>query len=135
MSIWPFGDIVKEVGQSVRQVLPDERGNRELDLRELEITQKENLAQIDLNKQEASHANLFVAGWRPFIGWTGGAAIGYTFIGAPLLTQLFGLDLPDIDVGELSMIVLSMLGIGAMRTYEKTRGVATSVNGNVPRPV
>lgn len=135
MSVWPFGSIVEEVGKTVRQVLPNELEKRELDLREQEIDQKTQLAQIEVNKTEASHANLFVAGWRPFIGWCGGIGIGYSFILAPLLDQLFGLGMPDMDVGELMVLVLSMLGVGAMRTYEKTRGVATSVNGTVPVPL
>lgn len=135
MANWPFGNIVEEIGKTARQVLPNELEKRRLDLEETEILQRTDLAQIDVNKTEATHANLFVAGWRPFIGWTGGVALGYAFIGRPLFEQLFGLQMPDMDIGDLTMIVLSMLGIGAMRTYEKTRGVATSVNGRVPKPV
>lgn len=135
MANWPFGSVIEEVGKTVRQVLPNELEKRKLDLEETEILQRGDLAQIDVNKTEATHANLFVAGWRPFIGWTGGAAMAYSFIVRPLLDQLFSLPMPEIELGDLTMIVLSMLGIGAMRTYEKTRGVATSVNGTVPRPM
>lgn len=135
MANWPFGAVIEEIGKTARQVLPNELERRRLDLEETEILQRADLAQIDVNKTEATHANLFVAGWRPFIGWTGGVALGYSFVARPLLDQLFGLQMPDMDIGDLTMIVLSMLGIGAMRTYEKTRGVATSVNGRVPKPV
>ena len=44
-----------------------------------------NLAQIDLNKQEAAHKSMFVAGWRPFVGWTCGVALAYQFVIAPFL--------------------------------------------------
>ena len=59
----------------------------------------------------------------------------YQFIVSPLLEQLCGLKMPEMDLGDLIMIVVSMLGIGGMRTYEKTKGVATSVNGKVPVPM
>lgn len=138
----PWGDIIREIGQTVRQVIPNPEAQREFDLKMLELAaqaeERDNhimLAQIDVNKTEATHANLFVAGWRPFIGWTGGAALVYSFIVRPMLEQLFKLPMPELDLGDLIMIVTSMLGIGAMRTFEKTRGVATSVNGTVPRPV
>ena len=86
-------------------------------------------AQIDVNKAEAASPSLFVAGWRPFVGWTCGAAFAYKFVLAPALA--FGLaaaghpvELPVLDFTEMSTVLLGMLGIGGLRTFEKIKGVA-----------
>lgn len=138
----PWTDIITQIGAAVRQVLPDPRAQAEFDLKwgklAAQAEQRENdmaLAQVEVNKTEATHANLFVAGWRPFIGWTGGVALGYTWILSPLLKMIFGLDeLPALAPDEIYPIIIGMLGLGTMRTVEKMRGVATSVNGRTPVP-
>lgn len=85
------------------------------------------LGQIEINKAEAANTSLFVAGWRPFIGWICGASLGFKYIGGPLLLlllQAFGrtATLPDLGTGELLALMVPMLGLGAMRTYEKVKG-------------
>ena len=88
------------------------------------------MAQIEVNKTEAQHASIFVAGWRPAVGWICGLALAWNFIAQPLLAWgafLFGVDLssaPRLDVGELMTVLLGMLGLGGLRTYEKRVGVA-----------
>ena len=87
-----------------------------------------NLAQIDLNKQEAAHQSMFVAGWRPFVGWTCGVALAYHFLIAPLLgfmLVLYGIDtpMPEFEFSQLSTILMGMLGLGTLRSYEKMKGV------------
>ncbi len=85
------------------------------------------LGQIELNKAEAASQSLFVAGWRPFIGWVCGGAYAYTFVIQPFLVfalTAFGLtlnasQLPHLDWSELSFVLFGLLGLGAMRTYEK----------------
>lgn len=86
-------------------------------------------AQIAVNQVEAASSNLFVAGWRPFIGWTCGAAFAYKFVLAPaaafaLTAAGHPIDLPVLDFTEMSTVLLGMLGIGALRTVEKVKGVA-----------
>jgi len=89
------------------------------------------MGQIELNKVEASSQRLFVAGWRPAIGWVCVGAYAYTFVGQPLLvffltTLGIHLDiaqLPRLEMGELSAVLFAMLGMGGMRTYEKVKGV------------
>jgi len=83
-----------------------------------------NKAQLEVNKVEAGHTSLFVAGWRPFIGWTCGVALCYHFVLQPFLTFLlfsFGqpMDLPQFDMSTLTTILLGMLGLGGMRSFEK----------------
>lgn len=87
------------------------------------------MAQTDINKAEAQHRSIFVAGWRPFIGWTCGVALAYHFVVAPLI--LFGAgwagaeipDLPKFDMDSLMTVLLGMLGLGGMRTFEKAKGL------------
>ena len=88
-----------------------------------------NLAQIDLNKQEAAHKSMFVAGWRPFIGWVCGVALAYHFVLSPLITfgfSIAGFDkqLPVFDFSQLSTILMGMLGLGGLRSYEKIKKVS-----------
>ena len=87
------------------------------------------LAQIDVNKEEAKHRNVFVAGWRPFIGWTCGVALAWHFVAAPMVmfvSAYVGVNLPELpvfDMDSLMTVLLGMLGLGGLRTYEKQKGI------------
>ena len=91
--------------------------------------QEAMLAQLEINKAEAASGSLFKGGWRPFVGWTCGIAFAYHFVLQPLLIFIFayaGLktpDLPQFDVGTLLPVLGGMLGIGGLRSYEKTKGL------------
>ena len=87
------------------------------------------VAQIEVNKTEAAHQSLFVAGWRPMLGWV--CALGFTvnFLIAPLGTFLAGLAghaivFPMADLSNMMPVLLGMLGLGGLRTYEKVQGVS-----------
>jgi hypothetical protein len=85
--------------------------------------------QADVNAAEAHHASVFVAGWRPFVGWTCGAAFAYHYIVQPLFLFLAALDgralqLPAFSMESLLTVLLGLLGLGGLRTYEKFKGVA-----------
>ena len=87
------------------------------------------MAQILTNREEAKHRSIFVAGWRPFIGWTCGIALAYHFIFAPLI--VFGVawsgseipEIPAFDMDSLMTVLLGMLGLGGMRSFEKAKGL------------
>lgn len=86
-------------------------------------------AQIAVNQAEAANTSIFVAGWRPFIGWTCGAAFAYKFVLAPAVAFAMTaaghpIELPVLDFTEMSTVLLGMLGIGGLRTLEKIKGVA-----------
>ena len=88
-----------------------------------------NLAQVEVNKVEAASKSMFVAGWRPFVGWTCGVALLYHFLLLPLLHFILRatgneVELPEFDFSHLSTILMGMLGLGGLRTYEKLRGVS-----------
>lgn len=85
--------------------------------------------QLEINKAEATHRSVFVSGWRPFVGWTCGVALAWHFVLAPLLVFIFaylGADLPKLptfDMDSLMTVLLGMLGLGGLRTYEKKAGL------------
>lgn len=85
-----------------------------------------NKAQLEVNKVEAGSTSLFVSGWRPFVGWTCGVALCYHFVLQPFLTFVlysFGqqITLPTFDMGTLTTILMGMLGLGGLRSYEKVK--------------
>ena len=81
------------------------------------------LAQIGVNKQEAAHKSLFVAGWRPFIGWVCGSAMGFNYLAVPI-ANAFDAGLVPLDATLMYPVLLGMLGMGGMRTAEKVQGVS-----------
>ena len=93
------------------------------------IADKQAIAQIQLNSVEAAHQSLFVAGWRPAVGWVCALAMLLNFILIPFINlgmefagQDIRLDLIEMDT--MMPVLLSMLGLGGMRSYEKARNVA-----------
>ena len=78
--------------------------------------------QLEVNKVEAAHKSLFVSGWRPAIGWICGLALLYSTILAPILGIWF--TVPPVDSSLLNSVLMGMLGLGAMRSYEKKNNVA-----------
>jgi len=87
------------------------------------------LSQLEINKAEAASGSLFKGGWRPFVGWVCGIALLYHFILSPLIifgVTLTGVDIPPIpefDMGSLMTVLMGMLGLGGLRTYEKQKGI------------
>ena len=91
-----------------------------------QLIQEINKAQIEVNKVEAGSTNLFVSGWRPFVGWTCGVALCYHFVLQPLLVFVLSaigkpVDLPVFDMNSLMTILLGLLGLGGMRSFEKVK--------------
>lgn len=86
------------------------------------------LAQLEVNKVEAAHRSIFVAGWRPFVGWTCGAALCWHFVLQDLIVFASAWAghpapaLPKLDT-DLLTVLLGMLGLGGLRSFEKVKGV------------
>ena len=84
--------------------------------------------QLEVNKTEAAQKSLFVAGWRPAIGWICGLGMASNFLVIPIANFVLALTgstilIPLLDTGEMMPVLMGMLGLGAMRTYEKKQGV------------
>ena len=91
-----------------------------------QLIQEINKAQIEVNKVEAGSTNLFVSGWRPFVGWTCGFALCYHFVLQPLLMFVLSaigkpMELPVFDMTTLTTVLLGILGLGSMRSIEKVK--------------
>lgn len=126
------------MGQLLDKLLPDKQAADAAKVRLMEMAQQGELAQLnaevtiataqaEINKVEASSDRLFVAGWRPFVGWICGLAVGFKYIGGPVLfmaAQALGhpIDLPVIETSELWPLLFGMLGLGTLRTVEKVKG-------------
>jgi hypothetical protein len=83
-------------------------------------------SQIEVNKVEAANSNLFVSGWRPFVGWTCGLGMFGNFITIPFANFVLALleiaiVIPLVPLETMMPVLMGMLGLGAMRSYEKTR--------------
>lgn len=89
---------------------------------------KQVVAQLEINAREAAHPSVWVAGWRPAFGWAGGAAFVYATILQPLLSWYASVKgwpvPPELNSDLLWTVVTGMLGIGGLRTFEKSKGIA-----------
>jgi len=86
-------------------------------------------SQMDVNKVEAAHPSVFVSGWRPAIGWVCGAAFAWNWVGLPiakmgLAIAGISLDLSPASMAEMMPVLLGMLGLSGLRSFEKSQGVA-----------
>jgi hypothetical protein len=122
------------VGDVVSRFLPEDKEAAAKAKREIEAELTKHLAQIDLaqldiNKAEGQHRSMFVAGWRPFIGWTCGVALAYTYVLQPILVFILAqsgylVQLPVMDLSVMMPVLLGMLGLGGLRSFEKFKGVS-----------
>lgn len=131
--------LIPVLGNMFDRIFPDPKAAAEAKVQVMEMAQRGELAQLDadlkmatgqmeVNKVEAGHQSLFVAGWRPAIGWVCGAAFAFKFVVGPLIVVLMSvlghpIVLPEFDFSEMSTILLGMLGLGTLRTVEKVKGV------------
>ena len=85
--------------------------------------------QLEINKAEAQSRNVFIAGWRPFIGWTCGVAMAYNYVIHPILIFTLAqfnylVAIPALDLGEMMPVLMGMLGLGGLRSFEKYKGIS-----------
>lgn len=131
-----LGPVMETFNRVIDKLVPDVAGAAKIKLEMAQELQRMDFQamtqQIAVNLEEAKHDSVFVAGWRPFIGWVCGVALGWQFVGlkiALFFIALYKLDvgpLPQFDYAELTPILLGMLGLGGMRTYEKIKGETTT---------
>ncbi len=88
------------------------------------MAQEPGLAQVELNKIGAAHRSVFIAGWRPFIGWVCGIGLAFAFLVNPVLQWTLGQSGPELPLDIILELVLGMLGLAGLRTVEKLSGAA-----------
>ncbi len=123
----PAIDAVSAVGNVVDQLFTSDEEKAQAALLMAKLRQKPQLLQAEINRIEAAHRSLFVAGWRPFIGWVCGVGFLWAFLLHPLfewLVALQGLTVaaPAIVTDHLMELVLALLGLGTLRSVEKMTG-------------
>ena len=125
-------DIITIGAKLLDKIIPDKDAREKAQADLLKAAQDQDfqkaMAQIEVNKVEAQHSNLFVSGWRPAVGWTCVIGLVYNFILYPLLLWIVvitgsSIEPPPMFSENLMELVLGMLGLGALRTYEKFKGV------------
>jgi len=137
MNILGIGSVIESVGKVAGDLITTDKERMQLDLENRKLDQAIDLAQIEVNKVEAASSSVFVAGWRPAIGWIGAAAMAYQFLLYPVLlwgwaymqgTGWIPKELvppPVLDADQLWVILSGILGIAGMRSFEKSKGVAS----------
>lgn len=130
--------IFNVAGKLIDRLFPDKMAADAAKLKLVEMQMNGELAmltadtelakgQMDINRTEAASDKIFVAGWRPSVGWICSFGLGYNFILHPFLS--WGALLmeapvpPTVDTSELMVLLGGLLGLGGLRTYEKFKGV------------
>lgn len=134
MALDPISAALEIGGKLIDRLWPNPEEAAKAKLELLKMQQDGDLAvmtaQTDINKVEAQSTNLFVSGWRPFIGWVCGAALVYAALLEPLARFIakvmfsYAGDFPVIDTTLTLQILLGLLGLASMRSWEKKEGVA-----------
>ncbi|MFZ4536354.1 3TM-type holin [Propionivibrio sp.] len=125
MDITGIGAVSDLIGTVVNKIWPDKT---EAEKQQLAAAMMVVQGQIDINKVEAASPSAFTSGWRPFIGWVCGMACAWNWIGLKLalfIAAYYGhpMDLSPADVSEMMPVLMGMLGLGTLRTFERVKGV------------
>ena len=140
-SLFTSGDAVKTVGNTLENLFTNndarekalemQKAQQSYDLELAKLDQQIQIGQIETNKIEATNPNLFVSGWRPFVGWVCAFALAYVAILEPVVRFIaqvgFGYTgtFPVIDTTLTMQVLLGMLGLGTLRSFDKFKGTDT----------
>ena len=137
MNLLNISSIIDSVGKVAGDLITTDKEKMQLEIENRKLDQAIDIAQIEVNKEEAKSSSLFVSGWRPAVGWIGAAALAYQFLLYPILgwawkwLQAMGYvpsemsPPPLLDAEQLWVMLSGILGIAGMRTFEKQKGVAS----------
>jgi len=137
MNLLGIGQIISGIGNAADELFTsdEERARAAIELKRIDAGVAKE--QIKLNAVEARHKSIFVAGWRPAIGWIGAVALAYQFVVYPLFVWVWVIAQaqgwladelsapPVLPADALFSIVLGMLGVGGMRSWDKRNGTQT----------
>lgn len=133
MSFDPITAGIDLLSKVIDRVLPNkveaDKAKAELLVMQTKGELDQLVGQLDINKVEAGHQSIFVAGWRPFIGWVCGIALAYAALIEPIMRFMakvafsYNGEFPVIDHDITMQVLLGLLGLGAYRSYERVQGV------------
>jgi len=122
-----------EIGKTIiERFIPDPEAKQAAEMEMFKMAAdgelKQVIAQLEINAAEAQHASIFVAGWRPAFGWCGAIGFLYSTVIQPVIVW-YGASKgwpqpPEVNIDLLWVVITGMLGIGGLRTFEKTKGVS-----------
>ena len=129
MKLDPIGSIVSGLAGGLDELFTSDEEREAAKLKLATLMQQPHILQAVANIEGAKHRSVFVAGWRPAIGWVAALGLGYQFLVLPfagLINAYLKLpaDLPQLQGDQLMTLVLSLLGLGGMRTFEKFKGIS-----------
>ncbi len=129
MNLNPIGGIVDGLAKGLDELFTSDEEREAAKLKLATLMQQPHILQAVANIEGAKHRSVFVAGWRPAIGWVAALGLGYQFLVLPfagLINAYLKLpaELPELQAEQLMTLVLSLLGLGGMRTFEKYKGAA-----------
>lgn len=140
VSLEGIGGLITGIGSAAKDIraaitgksIVDQAKQAEIELKLLELENKAKetetsiaLAQANIAMEEAKSAKLFISGARPAILWICGIVVLYTYVVSPIL-KACGINVPDMAMSDLWPVVTGMLGLGTMRTFEKSKGVVST---------
>ena len=136
----PWGAVINAAVGIIDKIIPDPAQKAAAQLAILQLQQNGQLeqlkadtqlalAQTNINAVEAAQPSLFKGGWRPFVGWVCGIGLAVQFLLAPIGVWTAGLlghpsQFPVLDINSLMTLLFGMLGLGAMRSFDKKAGTA-----------
>ncbi len=119
------GQAAEGVASAINQFVETSEEKKAAEILLMKVQQEPDKWQAEINKIEAGHSNMFISGWRPALGWLCAIALGWGWVLAPILEFIFPeRKMPAIEVGQAVSLVMAMLGMGALRSYEKKSGIA-----------
>ena len=130
MSIWNWlsgsnvTQPVEAIGNAVDKIFTNDEERMQAQAVLNKLALQPSILQAELNKIEATHRSIFVAGWRPAVGWICALGLAFAFIGNPLLERFVGGEPVEVPLDMILELVIAMLGMGALRTVEKLQGRA-----------
>jgi len=129
MKLDPIGGIVEGLAIGLDELFTSDEEREAAKLKLQTLMQQPHILQAVANIEGAKHRSVFVAGWRPAIGWVAALGLAYQYLVLPfagLINAYLKLpaELPDLESDQLMTLVLALLGLGGMRTFEKFKGVS-----------
>ena len=121
------------IGSVLDRIIPDKNGaekaKQEIETALIKNATELNIAQAETNKIEAAHRSIWVAGWRPCLGWVAALGFAWVFLLQPIAQWIILLTgnpipLPDFQTDALLELTFAMLGLAGLRTYEKQKGLS-----------
>lgn len=115
---------ISAIFKGLDSLVTSDEEREQLNLLKLKALQEPDKLQVELNKIEAQHSSVFVAGWRPMIGWVCAVGLTFPFFINPIIQWITGEAGPVLPMDEIVTLVMAMLGLGSLRTVEKLAGRA-----------